>query len=397
MLTLPKKVFFSFILILLILGVSELGLHIFSWCSPKADVVLSKKKNQETLLIPDKTLGVRGNPSYPDHDPKGFRNRQIPQPGRVDVITLGDSQTYGYGVAWDESWPLQLAHLKHQTVYNMAIEDSGPVQSLLLFDEVLEFRPKAVLAAIYLGNDLFNSYDAVYLKKLAPTLGSTDKQTLKVLDELEKHNPLIDQIHKEGAIAYQDDREYEIPSKHFLAEHSKLWGLFQAAYRTLFQREDDWDAIQKEVLKTKEHRQAFDNGKVRAVFTPNYRLIAVDTGDLRIREGLRITLDAVLLMAEKAQTQQISFSVILIPTKENVFKNLVKSDSVSDAYKRQTAMEAQVHQKILNFLQSKKIPVIDALSEMRQQTRKGAALYPITWDGHPNKVGYRAIAEAIVK
>jgi hypothetical protein len=394
-----KKAAFCIILVLMVVIFSELLLQICSWMSFRAEVLLSKKKNQELLLLKDEHLGVRGNPAYPEHDPNGFRNKRIPERGNVEVVTLGDSQTYGYGVASDEAWPKQLGYLKKCTIYNMAIESSGPIQSFLLFDEAFEIKPKSILAAVYLGNDLYDSYEAIYLKRLAPSLFSQDEKVLKAIADKEKLDPLMERIHKEGAIAYQDERYQDTPTKSFLAEHSKLWGLFAAVQRTFFaDGKKDWQAIQNEVLKTKESRQVFDDGKVRTVFTPNYRLIAVDTEDPRIEEGLRITLEVISSMATRAREAHVAFSIVLIPTKENVFKGLQnRSAEISRNYEEQTQKEEVVRQRILAFLREKQITVIDVLPGMRKRTQEGNSLYTLTWDGHPSKTGYKAIAEIVAQ
>src|SRR5262245_9171725 len=52
-------------------------------------------------------FGMFVHPSSPGHDAWGFRNPTIPD--RVDIISLGDSMTYGHYASRDDSWPSVLA------------------------------------------------------------------------------------------------------------------------------------------------------------------------------------------------------------------------------------------------------------------------------------------------
>ena len=46
--------------------------------------------------IGDPVLGYRPNPAFPDHDSAGFHRDR---PATTDVVTFGDSQTYGHASA----------------------------------------------------------------------------------------------------------------------------------------------------------------------------------------------------------------------------------------------------------------------------------------------------------
>jgi len=393
-----KKISFWIILVLITVSFLEITLHGICWISQKADILFSKGKNQQLLLITDEKLGVRGNPAYPDHDIRGFRNLKRPAVGTVDIISMGDSQTYGYGVGSNDSWPVQLGKLTHQEVYNMAIESSGPVQSFLMFNEVLELKPKHILVTIYLGNDLYDSYEAAYTKALATSLRTTDQGILQNILDTEKTESLIDKVKVQGAIAYQDERYHDMPGKSFLEEYSNLYGLWTVAKRTFTENgEEDWQAIEEEALKTKDFRQFYNNEKVRTVFTPAYRLLAVNLDDARIKEGLRITLEAIRLMKLKARAAGIKFTVVLIPTKELAYQSLVagEKEKFIVQYQKQVETEEMILQKIKTFLLSQEIDSVDVLPGMQQRLGKGLALYHSNWDGHPHAKGYRAIAEII--
>jgi len=139
--------------------VLEGGLALASRISRRAQVLVSPWVTVPPT-IPDPSLVYRPNPEYPEHDGRGFRNPAVPD--RAELVALGDSMTYGVGVAPEESWPRQLATLAGRTMYNISYGGYGPVHSLLLWDEALSFQPHVVIEAVYVGNDLFDASTSLW-------------------------------------------------------------------------------------------------------------------------------------------------------------------------------------------------------------------------------------------
>lgn len=98
--------------------------------------------------VHDERLGWRLNPAYPDVDAWSFRNTTVP--AQADIVILGDSQTYGYGVAPHLAWPRQLTQLTGWTSYNIACSGYSPVHGLAIWEDVLSLRPCATSCAITL-------------------------------------------------------------------------------------------------------------------------------------------------------------------------------------------------------------------------------------------------------
>ena len=142
--------------------------------------------------IDDKILGHRPNPKYPEHDENGFRNEAVPQ--KVDIVAMGDSQTYGAGIK--RPWPQQAQDLAGAglTVYNMSFGGYGPVHSLVLLDEALELKPKVIIEAFYAGNDLFDSFNISYYFNDFDFLKTHDKQTIATIQEYENIKSLQQKI-----------------------------------------------------------------------------------------------------------------------------------------------------------------------------------------------------------
>ena len=136
------------------LGIIEGLLHLATLTVPVASALMAPHR------VADQRLGWRFNSGYPDIDEWGFRNRQVPH--QVDLVALGDSQTYGYGVELAQAWPQQLARLSGLDSYNFACSGYGPGHSLLLWEEALSLKPKHIIVALYAGNDAFDSFNLLY-------------------------------------------------------------------------------------------------------------------------------------------------------------------------------------------------------------------------------------------
>ncbi len=100
-----KRLCFWIVTLIVTLTSMELALQLLSFVFPRVDCVLSLNPK----ALSDERLIVRGNPKHPEHDEKGFRNKSVPQ--KVDVLAIGDSQTYGTGVNAGQDWPQQMQSL----------------------------------------------------------------------------------------------------------------------------------------------------------------------------------------------------------------------------------------------------------------------------------------------
>src|SRR5262245_45887192 len=72
--------------------------------SPRADYHLSPSWTR--VVVDDDVLHHRMSPYYPGNDSWGFRNRAVPD--RCEVLTIGDSFTYGFAATPENTWPRQL-------------------------------------------------------------------------------------------------------------------------------------------------------------------------------------------------------------------------------------------------------------------------------------------------
>ncbi len=155
--------------------------------------------------------------------------------------------------------------------------------------------------------------------------------------------------------------------------------------------------IKKHAINNKEYCQIFDNGKIKTIFTSNHRLSGINLEDPRIAEGLRVSLEATRLLKKRSKQANTEFAVMLIPTKELVFKDIVYAESteISQAYKDLIKNEELVWEKTKEFLKNQKIYFIDTLPILRYSIKSGLQPYLISNNGHPNPIGHYAIANLV--
>jgi GDSL-like lipase/acylhydrolase family protein len=388
-----KLTVLGLITLLLTILVGEAMLGVLAATIPTVDALLSRTPIQ--AAVADERLGWRGNPAYPGHDRLGYRNREVP--AEAEIVAMGDSQTYGVGVEREEAWPQQLERLSGRRTYNMGFSGWGPLQSLMVFDEGLAVHPRIVIAALYAGNDLADSFATVYRRGQFPDLRASQDRTLAALAEADRADPWIKKMNSPVDLDPKDKgRKPPRTPLEFAVQNSRIIGLALAVQQA-FQRAP---TAADEIITSQpdENHPAFDNGRVRTLFSPNYRLAALDLADPRIVEGERISLLALQRLREQSEARGIQFVVLLLPTKELVFKSVVSGTPLgaSRAYSALVANEEMFWQRMRAALADQGIASIDTLPTLRDQLERGPAPYPETTDAHPNAIGQGVIAELVL-
>ena len=356
-----KTIIFTFITFSLVLIFLELSLIFASFLSSRINQLLLPPSH----TVPDDRLGHRPNPELPDHDNKGFRNVSVPKEAKI--VALGDSQTYGTGVKSQYAWPRQLELLVDNTVYSMAYGGYGPAHSLILFEEATNLKPDVYIEAFYAGNDLFDSFNLVYNREQLTELKTINKnieRTVRSAEEVEPISLHVSRMFRMGKDKKEESKRRQ-SMREFLSRHSKLYGLLRCVRRELFnsisytETKNAWKRAKKFAKANSNYCEIFENGNFKTIFTSEYRLSAIDLQDSRIAEGLRISLEAIKRMSELAVQQDKRFLVILIPTKELVFKNL--SQNPSSTYHALIKNEELFWKITKEFLKKHDIEFVDAL------------------------------------
>ena len=398
-----RQAFVVIAFVFLVVGFLELTLSLLALASTRVDWLLTPPSTPQT--VPDARLGYRPNPDYPGHDRKGFRNPKVP--AKAHIVALGDSQTYGTGVRAAAAWPRQLESLTGKTVYSMAYGGYGPADSLVLWDEALALSPTVVVEAFYAGNDLFDSFDCIYNRGQLPELKSPDPQLQASVRDAEQSEPIQQRVVRMFQMGAAVDEETTTVTPdgvslwRILSQHSKIYGLLVRAWyeatrpakQSSEPPQDEWTKATAFAELHPAYCQIFTSGQFKTVFTSEYRLAALDLGDPRIAEGLQISLRAIQKMHELATRRGIRFLVVLIPTKEAVFRKLLQDSSVS--YRALAENEERVWRITKDFLERNGIEYLDSLPVLREQLAAGIQPYRVSHDGHPNEPGHKAIAKLV--
>lgn len=300
-------------------------------------------------------------PGSAHHDAWGFRNARVPE--RVEILAIGDSQTYGVSAPASRSWPAWLAELTGRSVYNMSLGGYGPPDYRYLLDELgVRLSPQVVVIGFYFGNDLSRAGD-VAAGRERPS----------------------------RALRERDDPRFLGDLRSWLAGHSVLYQAIKFETPVLVEALRFREAAQRDDVVAVEHPVA------RTFLTPELRLSVLDQERPRNRRGLDATLDTFDAIHATCRERGIRCVVLLIPTKESVYWELVQEGSPAASYaplSRLVAQEEAVREALIDHFWSRGIEWVDPLPALRRAVGE-RRLYPANADGHPNGEGYRVIASAV--
>ncbi len=323
--------------------------------------------------VPDDVLRYRIEPATGAHDDLGFRNKSVPD--TAEVVAIGDSHTYGISARASESWPGALGSMTDMTVYNLSLGGYGPAEYLYLMEkEALAFHPEIIIAGFYLGNDLKDSFTAVY---------SVDRWKDMRKPELESYRGSGESDDEEGA-------SYGIGD--WLAGNSVLYRLVSSSFIGDNLRQSRRIKRGEQIVMLEDEKNGISTG-----FTPDQRLKGLDLLRPDIREGLRLSLEIFDRMNEIARKNDIEFIVVIIPTKESVFAEYIEENKAfpaSDKIDYLIENERRADTAVKKYFDEHGIRYVDALGPLRRGA--GAEqIYPNNFGGHTNRNGYRIIAESI--
>ncbi|HKY32867.1 MAG TPA: SGNH/GDSL hydrolase family protein [Candidatus Polarisedimenticolia bacterium] len=392
----------------LVVGFLELTLAVLASASTRVSRLLSSPAAVIPPTIPDARLGHRPTPGAPGHDARGFRNESVP--AAAYAVALGDSQTHGAStVEPRQAWPRQLEEMIGRNVYSMAYGGYGPTHSVLLWPEAETLSPQVVIEAFYAGNDLFDAFSHVYTGGQLSELRTAEPAVEAAVRRWEAAEPIarrVERMFHMGASPTPAGAAGAAPGgggppRRWLSAHSKLYGLFRRGRHELARRmappasplRDPWDEARSFAASHPDHCQIFSQGPFRTVFTSEYRLTALDLGDPRIDEGLRIALRAIERLHASAAGRR--FLVVMIPTKESVFRTIWKDPPPASV--RLMENEELVWSTAKEHFERHGIEHLDALPALREVLGSGVQPYPVSYDGHPNEHGHRAIARMVAE
>lgn len=272
-------------------------------------------------------------------DEHGFRNDPR-WPAQADVIIVGDSLSFGYGVNQEHAWPRIIAkELRPARVINLSLPGTGPPQYLRVYKKYgTSLRPRLLLFCIFSGNDIrdtrrFQNWEAA---------GAPGDYSLWNLTNNDSAHPLI--------------------------ERSYLLLSLRSAVKS---------------LRARFHSQTIalpSGGRLQLVpehYKADARLIArADPGFT----GIAKTVTEAKALADRTGTQ---FLVVLFPTKEEVYLPL------------EGRKYPHLARSIRDSLKATHVEILDLTGTLRSAAHRGPQLY-FEIDGHPNELGNHVIAERVL-
>lgn len=312
--------------------------------SPYFEHIIAREDlNERKFYRPDPLTRVRGRQFYPNlglfgpSDALGFRNTSVPN--IVDVVAIGDSQTYGNNAIAKDAWPYRMQDSlpTNTVVYNMSFGTWGAVQYFYMFAKSLVLAPRVVVIAFYTGNDAVESFLLAYGSETWAEFIPDPNLTTSDLPKL-SGNADPDHI---------------------------------------------WNAV-------------FPDGN-RVSFTPNYRAGAIGR-DPAIDAGFEIMRIVSERIAAQSVLENIVPIFIVIPTKETAYANQIDTAGIDqpEPYRRLINIERKRISDLESGIRALDgAVVVDVLTPLRAALRQGKEVYPRDKDGHPTPVGYQVIGETV--
>ena len=281
-------------------------------------------------------------------DAFGFRNSR-PWPQRAEIVALGDSITFSYGVDEDRAWTTLIQKaLPRSRLLNLGLPGAAPQQYLRIYETYgLSFQPRLLLVGLFPGNDLKDAaeFDA--------WVNSGAGGNYDLWRSFRVSAPGLQYL-----FAGLTKRSYLFA---FLLDRLRS-GRSEYSSRTLAISLNDGNRLLlvPGLLKDLAERATPDKQEFRLILR---------------------TLERLHSLAAEHGTRSI---VLLFPTKEEIYLPLVAHGYASDP-----------SAPIRAALNLHGIPYVDLTPHFRGQAAADRALFFET-DGHPNARGYALIAEVVL-
>lgn len=275
-------------------------------------------------------------------DEHGFRNPS-PWPQRADLVVLGDSMAFGYGVDDGEAWTALLAdRLPDSRIINLGLIGAAPQQYFRVYETFGQaLQPNLVLFCLFPGNDVVEA-------------GLFDRW----LNEGAQGN------YRLRRFSNDDDRS-----------EPRVRKLLERSYLASFLRD-----VRRRSGSEGRTIEFADGGQLQLV--PGLYARMADQTDTD-HPNFRMVLDAVHQTRALAQRNGSEFLVVLVPTKEEVYLPLLDEEPPPFT----APFSAQFDEA--------DVPYLDLTPHFRAGARRGERLF-FEVDGHPNAAGYRLMADVVL-
>ncbi len=293
---------------------------------------------------------------------QGLRDREysLQKPeGVYRVAIVGDSFTFGFGVEQNETFTEILEKSlngrgnKRYEVMNFGVSAYGTEQEYLVIrKKVLTFNPDMVIVAFYLNDvkenvkyNLFSVEDGML--KQAETKPVTSIQRLR----------------------------------NFISWHSHLYSLFY------------FSVIERDALSSLLIRSHIINAPVADPGVDFDKLIYARNKSEEYDLAMSKTVMLLKEMHGELTRMNVSFAIMLIPTKEQVYDQEMTKFLIQRGLLAKDIDRTKVQRNISNALQKESIPIIDMLGPLREHADEDRLYFPI--DGHWTPRGHDIAAQEL--
>lgn len=219
-----------------------------------------------------------------------------------------------------EAWPQQLADTVGVTVYDMGVGGFGAMHHLQRLDKALALGPEVIVLALYTGNDLF---DAVHVRGLMEPVGAMPAARRDSMAQLEAAQPLAEQAEAFAIpvlVSMPDVPEGIAWLRLARLGARGVWAV-RRLQSTRGDADDQWARLTA-MADADTTLVGVDGEAARTVMTPHRRYVALNLDDARIREGQRLSTEAIRQFIERCMAARVMPVVVTIPTREWAYDQL---------------------------------------------------------------------------
>jgi hypothetical protein len=314
------------------------------------------------LHKPNQALIIEGRDFRAVHhtDGHGFRN-PWPWPEEAEIVALGDSLTFGYGVEDEQAWPAILARaLPRSRVINLGLSGAGPQQYLRVYETFgVKLHPKVLLIGLFVRNDFWD----------------TD---------------LFDRWARSGAGgSYMVWRDFGRPERVGLSlrhpvtsiKRTLRWNAYLLARKTYLGNllHEAWMMGKRRQLTEAQIVHMADGARLQLM--PG-DFVSKTAGAQPDRREFQLVIQALQRIQSIALEHDTHTLVVLQPSKEEVYASLAGEPPPDPSGPLRKALEGLG------------MAYLDLTLAFRQHAAAGEQLF-FEVDGHPNAAGYALIAEVV--
>ncbi len=357
-----RKLLFAAVPCALLLALLELAFRVLDLRDPTTGTVVASDA-YGLALLPQPGLA----------DAHGFRNATIPT--SAQVLCIGDSFTWGFGVAARDSYPQALAKRSGRSVYNASLGGYGPIQYRELARNHLRLRPEHVILGVYLGNDVLNAVAFAALPCAAdlrregfpypplpplPGAGAHDAPAPNLAVGLAEQVAKTSRLLSYGGGLLRERLRYAVPG---------------------------WDA--------EPGTPGLREGPIATLFAPHL-VVPTDLDSAAAQEGLRLSERCIADVARMCREAGAKPWLLVFPTKEAVYCRFLEQAGQSRPELQEAASSgARLVDAFARIGAENGCAVLDLSPHLLAALERGEPMWPAGSDPHLAAGGYGLAAEVV--